>query len=43
MWNRRAEAIDLAKESWDNAVDAAMSKDWESLVSNLMELMEVDA
>ena len=43
MWNRRSEAIDLAKESWDNAADAAMSKDWDSFASALTDLMEVEA
>ena len=42
MWTRRGEAIDIAKESWDNAAQAATEKDWESFAEHLTDLMEVE-
>ena len=43
MWDRRNQAIELAKDSWDNAAQAAMDKDWESFAALLTDLLEVDA
>lgn len=42
MWTRRAEAIDIAKESWESAAHLAKEKDWESFVASLEDLMEVE-
>ena len=41
MWDRRNQAIELAKDSWDNAAQAAMDKDWESFTALLTDLLEV--
>ena len=43
MWDRRNQAIELAKDSWDNAAQAAMDKDWESFAALLTDLLEVEA
>ena len=34
---------ELAKDSWDNAAQAAMDKDWESFATLLTDLLEVEA
>jgi hypothetical protein len=43
LWNRRAEAIDMVKASWEEAAEAAAVGDWDSLVTAMEELQEVDA
>ena len=43
LWNGRAEAIDMVKASWEEAAEAASAGDWESLVTAMDELQEVDA
>ena len=43
MWDRRNQAIELAKDSWDDATQAAMDKDWESFTALLTDLLEVEA
>ena len=43
MWDRRNQAIEIAKDSWDNAAQAAMDKDWESFAALLTDLLEVEA
>ena len=43
VWNGRAEAIDLVKASWEEAAEVATVGDWDSLVTAVEELQEVDA
>ena len=43
LWNGRAEAIDMVKASWEEAAEAAAVGDWDSLVTAMEELQEVDA
>lgn len=42
MWTHRAEAIDIAKESWENAAQFAKEKDWDAFAASLSELMEIE-
>lgn len=43
MWTRRAEAIEFAKDTWEDAAAAAKEEDWESFVAMLTDLEEVEA